>query len=179
MVTYELLEDGHREKTAIRRLLELADEEFVPPLSARTGTKQREGLDDPSGEDLSAYLEAALDHQYLLARQEDRVVGLLSFHEYDAPEFGAFRPANYVSTVIVHPDARRNGYARGLYEYLIDDLPRASRRPHVTTRTWGTNDSHIALLEELGFVTLEVVPDDRGPGIDTVYFGLDLTARES
>ena len=173
VVTYELRADGHGEEAAIRRLLELADEEFVPPLSARTGTDQRDGLDDSAGDSLDAYLDAALDHTYILARVDGEVVGGLSFHDgYEIPELEGYLPSNYVSTVIVHPDHRRHGYARGLWKRMLRGLPDSCREPYVTTRTWSTNDSHVALLMELGFEEVTRIPDDRGPGLDTVYFGL-------
>jgi ribosomal protein S18 acetylase RimI-like enzyme len=179
VVTYELRANGHGEAAAIRRLLELADEEFVPPLSARSGTDQRDGLDDSAGDSLDAYLDAALDHTYILARVEGEVAGVLSFHDgYEIPELEGYLPSNYVSTVIVHPDHRRNGYARGLWNRMLQDLPESRREPFVTTRTWSTNDSHVELLAELGFEEVTRIPDDRGPGIDTVYFGLALSAEE-
>lgn len=172
MVNYELHRDGHEAERAITRLLERADEEFVPPLSARTGTDQRDGLEDGTGEDLTPYLDSALDHTYVLALVQGEVVGFLSVHDgYEIPELEGYLPSNYVSTVVVHPDHRRNGYARELWKRALSGLPEAYRQPYVTTRTWSTNDSHIALLEELGFETVTRVPDDRGPGVDTVYFG--------
>ena len=167
-----LVSDIEPSEDAIWRLLEIADDEFVPPLSSRTGTEQRRGLDEQSGDDLSTFYEACLDHEFLLAEKNEEVVGFLSFHDgYEIEELRGYRPSNYVSTVVVHPEHRRNGYARRLYEHLFEALPPASQQPYVTTRTWGTNDSHIALLEAFGFDRVVRVPDDRGPGIDTVYFG--------
>jgi ribosomal protein S18 acetylase RimI-like enzyme len=171
-VTVRLVEDVEPCADAIWSLLEIADGEFVPPLSTRTGTEQRQGLDERSRDDLTTFFEACLDHEFLLAEQADDVVGFLSFHDgYEIEELQGYVPSNYVSTVVVHPDHRRKGYARQLYQHLFEALPPAVEQPYVTTRTWGTNDSHIALLEEFGFETLSRVPDDRGPGIDTVYFG--------
>lgn len=179
-VTVELVTEVRPYEDAIWNLLELADEEFVPPLSARTGTRQRNGLDDGSGEDLTTYFEACLDHEFIVAKKDDVVIGFLSFHDgYEIEELNGYVPSNYVSTVIVHPDHRRKGYARRLYEHLFDALPSAYRQPYVTTRTWGTNDSHIALLEDFGFDCLERIYDDRGPGIDTVYFGRETTTEPS
>jgi len=178
LVTVELVPDVAPYEDAIWSLLEIADEEFVPPLSARTGAKQRDGLDDRSGEDLSTFFEACLDHEFIIARKNDDVVGFLSFHDgYNIEELEGYLPSNYVSTVIVHPDHRRSGYARQLYEHLLGALPNGHRQPYVTTRTWGTNDSHIELLEEFGFDCIARIKNDRGPGIDTVYFGRETPPK--
>ena len=40
----------------------------------------------------------------------------------------------------------------------------------VRTRTWSGNDRQIGLLGSLGFREQERIVDDRGAGIDTIYF---------
>jgi hypothetical protein len=50
--------------------------------------------------------------------------------------------------------------------------------PYATTRTWSTNASHLDLLDELGFDLIKRVEDDRGDGIDTVYYGIEIDEFE-
>lgn len=187
----------------LRRLLTLADREFVPPLSARSGTTQTDGLaeaaphgprspstdapdSDPESRDaasggLAAYCASVLAQPAVLAlgggsgtgaddRDED-VVGILSVRGgYRAPPLGDFQPAAYVTTVVVDPAVRRRGVARRLYTTLADDPPPGVASPFLATRTWSTNHGHIALLEDLGFAAVARLPDDRGAGVDTVYY---------
>ena len=54
----------------------------------------------------------------------------------------------------------------------MTDVPEDVREPYVTTRTWDSNDRHLDLLSDLGFELLTRIEDDRGEGIDTVYYGI-------
>lgn len=38
------------------------------------------------------------------------------------------------------------------------------------TRTWSTNDAHIHILQSIGFVMVKNIDNDRGIGINTLYF---------
>jgi len=48
----------------------------------------------------------------------------------------------------------------------------------VVTGTWSTNKAHISLLRKAGFQTLITKMDDRGIGIDAVYFIREPDERE-
>jgi ribosomal protein S18 acetylase RimI-like enzyme len=179
-VTVEYVPETERFAAGIRRLLVAADDEFVPPLSAREGTTQTEGLDEAApadgsvGEAIEDYHSQCL-RQHLVACHDDGTLrGFMSFRDgYTTPELEGYHPSNYVSTVIVAPEYRRRGLARRMYRTVLSDLPGAVTDPYVTTRTWSTNDSHLALLDELGFENVATVPDDRGDGIDTVYYAFE------
>ena len=175
MITVEYISGPESYGDEIRRLLAAADDEFVPPLSAREGTTQTEGLSEQRNDVLDEYYEQCIDQSFILAYEADTVYGFLSFKRgYDIEEFGQYTPSTYVSTVIVDPDTRREGYARAMYEELLTNTPEEIRDPYVTTRTWSTNDRHLNLLDDLGFELLERVEDDRGDGIDTVYYGIEV-----
>lgn len=75
-------------------------------------------------------------------------------------------PNVYISTLIVHPDMRRRGIANKLYARM---LKKHSTR-YIFTRTWSTNMGHIRILSTLKFYEHLRLEDDRGEGIDTVYF---------
>lgn len=173
MTEIRFTSDGRAFGSDIRTLLELADDEFHPPLSGREGTTQTSGLDSRQNDALDDYHEDVLSQLLVLAIDGDDLAGFLSFrHGYEADALGDFVPANYVSTIIVHPDERRQGHGRSMYEKLLTDIPDRVRDPYVTTRTWSTNHSHLSLLDELGFRTITTIEDDRGDGIDTVYYGI-------
>ena len=40
----------------------------------------------------------------------------------------------------------------------------------IFTRTWSTNEAHIKILMKFDFEIMSVLKNDRGEGIDTVYF---------
>lgn len=63
---------------------------------------------------------------------------------------------------------RRHGLAQGFYHRLMALYPRFRRL--ISTRTWSGNSNHISLLQKLAFTGPVRIPDDRGPGIDTVYY---------
>ena len=158
---------------ALRRLLADADDEFVPPLSARRDTLEaRLGPERAQAAGIDRYLAAVLEQQLLIAQDVTGVVGLLSYrpgHVVTVDGHDPVGPAAYVSTIVVAPRARRRGLARALYEALFDEARHEVGGGAVATRTWAGNESHLTLLAHLGFVELIRLPDDRGPGVDTVY----------
>lgn len=175
MTTIEYITTPRNYGTEIRRLLEATQDEFVPPLSTREGTTQTEGLDQQQNDALEEYYRDCLDQSFIIAHDGEDVYGFLSFRPgYAIEELGEYTPSAYVSTIIVDPEHRREGYARQMYLELLTDVPESVSEPYVTTRTWSTNDRHLQLLDELGFELLARLEDDRGNGIDTVYYGIDV-----
>jgi GNAT superfamily N-acetyltransferase len=156
----------------IWKLLEMVDQEFIPALSHREGTTdqnlQGQHATQPRGP--HAYFTQVMEQHALLALSADRLLGLMSFIvHHRTPLLDALAPSTYISTIAVFPSERRGGLARQLY-YAVMDLPADLCSPFVVTRTWSTNDLHIPLLLEVGFKEACRLPDDRGPGIDTVYY---------
>lgn len=160
-------------RQAVRRLVWEADREFVPPLSARTPEANLSvgaGVDcDPEPE---VYWDDVQSHALLTAKDAvgGAVLGLMTVDlGRPMPPLGLVATA-YLSTVIVAPQARGRGVARRLYERLFDQTRAIDAAGQVVTRTWSTNASHRPLLDRLGFEVALRIPDDRGPGIDTLYF---------
>jgi ribosomal protein S18 acetylase RimI-like enzyme len=179
MVRVKFTADAEAHAGDIRDLLVEADDEFYPPLSGRDGPTQTSDLDAQRNDAIDDYHEEVMEQPFVLTLADDRVVGFLAFrHGYEADPLGEYAPSNYASTLIVHPDHRRQGYARQMYEVLLTDLPVEYRSQYVTTRTWSENESHLSLLEELGFRNIATLEDDRGEGIHTVYYGIVVDAVE-
>ena len=197
MIIQYILENTISEKyrDQIYKMIEDADTEFVPHLSKRSSTTQQVLSDDDPEEgeskerggtgsivfdrksdfkkkaDVSSYYENVLRQSAILAiDEEDRVCGFMSFIPHHDVEMGSSNKLEdvlYLSTLIVDKKMRRMGISRRMYETLFASFP--DRR--IVTRTWSTNDGHLPLLKRLGFQLLEVIPNDRGEGIDTVYYG--------
>ena len=155
----------------IWELLKAADKEFIPPLSARNSTRQnrlKPAADEVQSEPWS-YYEQLMEQCFILAEEENKVVGFFSYiPEYAVryPVKGETVTADYISTIIVNPQFRNRRLTRSMYELFLA-MPGAEL---VATRTWSQNHAHIHILESLGFTLAERIPDDRGEGIDTVYY---------
>lgn len=158
------------EQSALSSLLAEVGDEFVPPLTGRGGTTQVV-LNGGGKSTSNSYYEEMLLQSNMLAFVDDRLIAFVSFRaaHFDErlPQVGT---CLYISTIAVSPSERGRGYARKMYERIID-LPK-SFPAWVVLRTWSTNAAHLHLLDTLGFANLLTIPNDRGNGIDTVYVGL-------
>lgn len=157
---------------ALWQLLVTADDEFVPSLSSR-GEEAGERLmtDAPSASSgPRGYFNEILSQWVIFSLTNQCAVGMMSFiPHYSNDILRDWSPCSYLSTLIVDKPYRRSGVARHLYGYLIE-YSREIGDVAVGTRTWSTNVGHLALLDDLGFVPVKIIPDHRAPGVDTIYF---------
>lgn len=99
------------------------------------------------------------------------LIGFASFHAIEqSSHLQGYLPTNHVSIIAVDPERQGSGIGSRIYECLLSDLPSRYTQPHVSTKTWETNHDHIAILDGFGFDCVTRIEDDRGPGIDTVYY---------
>ena len=172
-----------RLRFGLHDLVRAANLEFVPPLGFR-GPMKDFALEEAASAAASAQVEAEpvkyleqMDGQpAILALDEDgTLLGFASFVENrDLSESLGVVATIYLSTIIVGSNARRRGVAAKLYEALFRHARTLDDAAIIVTRTWSTNASHIPLLGRLGFSVAKRLPDDRGPGVDTLYFRKDL-----
>lgn len=145
----------------ISLLLQKCDKEFIPPLSSRKGSLDTK-LIDCTNNDISGYRDSLLSQDFIIALDEnDKVTGFLSYVSMSIFDI----KCNYVSTIITDKDYRKQGVARALYKVMeeVSSLP-------IMVRTWSTNYKHMGLLNSLGFGCIKTIKNDRGTGIDTVYY---------
>ena len=163
-------EDKARYRADIMAMLTAADNDFVPPLSARFSPTQTAFGETPLACGVAAYFEDMCREQILGAFEGDTLLGFVTFMEnLDSPYFGEDHLPNlYICTLLVKPEARGKHLTKTMYEHLFFDLF-ADR--NLFTRTWSTNAAHIAILGKFGFREIARIRNDRGAGIDTVYFG--------
>ncbi|MFW6320775.1 MAG: N-acetyltransferase family protein [Halohasta sp.] len=162
-------------EAAIRRLLTAADEAFVPPLSAaaRSEVSRYDGGDGLTS--IDAYVEACLDRPLLAAVDDGQLVGFASLDAVTESEpLADYTPTTHVTVLVVDEAYRGRGIATRLYEHLLDSPPAGLPGSAVSTKTWHTNRAHISILDSLGFACVERVPDDRKPGVDTVYYAREI-----
>jgi len=160
-------ESGYAED--IHGLLILADKEFIPPLSARGSSTQKDlSATESVSEGAAAYYDTMASQPAVLAVENGRCMGFMAFKkDYTCEQISTqCLPNLYASTCVVHPDTRGQGLMRRFYEKMMELFPDRG----IYTRTWHTNFSHLKILDRLGFTELARLKDHRGPGMDTVYF---------
>lgn len=164
-----LLNDTQKEQYREDRLKIFAqnDMTFVPPMSSRTGTTQNtfQNKVNPSG--IQDYLAQMLSQQIMGVFLEEKLVGFVSYMKDRVTDVFDVLPNIYISTLVLQSETRGMGITKKLYNHLFSELyPTHS----IYTRTWSTNIAHIKILQGFGFEELKRIPDDRGLGIDTVYY---------
>ncbi|MFI6048144.1 GNAT family N-acetyltransferase [Nocardia sp. NPDC051321] len=112
-----------------------------------------------------------LDHFHrtsLVAETGGRLSGfLIGFASPSEPDEA------YIHFVGVHPDSRKSGLARELYERFFVTA-RAHDRRVVTAVTASRNEPSIAFHRRMGFTVDGPVPDYNGPGRHLVNFRREL-----
>ena len=153
----------------IMELLTLCDHEFVPPLSSRNSTTQsRLNVSGQNSAVPYEYFENIRIQPAFVVLEGGKVIGFMSFKKnYVSHEIPmSMTPNVYITTVIVHPRCRNRGITNKLYCALLERFTGY----HIFTRTWSTNDSHTRILSSRKFYEFRRLEDDRGDGIDTVYY---------
>lgn len=165
---YERITDK-KQLSDIMNLLTVCDKEFIPPLSARNSTTQNNLSSDEAGSAIpTQYYEHICSQPAFVAKKDRHIVAFMSikknFVSEEIPK--SYSPNVYITTVIVSPTSRHEGIAYKLYQALFKKF----KNRNIFTRTWSTNYSHIRILSSLKFYEHTRKTDDRGPGIDTVYY---------
>lgn len=161
---YSTLPERYHE--SVKNLLEKYDKAFIPALSQRNSTTQQTLVNNDNSTETSIdeYLNNLLEQSFILAIHNEELVGFMSFIEDKELPYGTQSPSNYVSTVIVDESFRGQGLTKQFYREMM-----RFKKP-ITTRTWSSNHSHIAILKSLGFENVKTLLNDRGENIDTVYY---------
>lgn len=152
--------------------------DFVPPLGQRDGTTAPL-TPGPAPNSVAAYFQDMLGQHNLVSTDADgQPAGFLSYrpaHPVPAPVVAAgivtVEQCVYVSTVAVRRELRGKGHGRAMYAALLERQRADDDFAWVLLRTWSTNGASMHLLAGLGFTHLARTPDERGPGIDTIYLG--------
>lgn len=168
---YKLLTQIEQEKyyEQIFEMMIAGDNDFIPPLSARSSTTQKDlTASQGSIEGLKSYFEEMKKQRFMVCLDGEILVSFVSFkenftndkiHDEDLPNI-------YLSTLIMRPEYRGQKVTQTLYGTLFDIYKDSG----VFTRTWSTNVPHIKILSKFDFETIATLKDDRGEGIDTIYF---------
>lgn len=181
-IKYTGLNTSEREWNDIWDILCQCDHEFVPSLSSRNSSAQTNlsGLTDPvihTAENKEAakpytYFDELKHQHFILAELDGKVTGFLTFKpDYICGALQDFGLSNYITTVCVNLKYRGQGILKSLYDHMENNLPLSVKCSRITTRTWSQNDAQIHTLLKRGYELLKTLDNDRGEGIDTMYFG--------
>ena len=170
-MNYILLNDLQKQeyKNDILSLMQLCDKDFIPPLSARASTVQKDLSSATANGDVSAYFNEMIKQNIIVIIEDGAFLGFVSFKENYYNDIINNKPLKniYVSTLMLAPAARGKHLTERCYEHLFNELYPTR---NVYTRTWSTNAAHIRILGKFGFNELHRIKNDRGENIDTVYF---------
>ena len=121
----------------------------------------------PSGERAHPMFFYEFGDQALIAEDEGQTIGfLLGFVCQATP------PTGYVHLVGIHPEYRRRGVGKALYEQFTERCSTLGARRMKAITTVG-NDGSVRFHEALGYSTREE-PDYAGPGRGRLVFTKDL-----
>ena len=157
-------------KAQLFRLLKAREQDFVPPISERGDKTPDENIRD--------YFQNLLSMKLVLietggsdnaeipdTENSSRIAAYLAYEpEHYFPSTG--ETILYMSSAIVDPEYRGHHFLEEMYESCFEE---AGDRP-VGTRTWSTNGVQLHVLPKLGFKVAERIKNDRGEGIDSLYF---------
>lgn len=151
------------------KLLVAADNEFIPPLSSRSSSTQQTLSNHTKRADgINQYFEQLKEQRFVVAFENEKLIAFVSYKEnYNCAEIpNSELPNIYITTLIVSHTERGKGVTKSLYNKLFGEY----KNVNIFTRTWSTNIAHTKILENYGFEILKIIENDRGNGIDTVYY---------
>ncbi len=153
----------------IVHLMTLSDKDFVPPLSSRSSTLQKNLSVNQSNGSIYAYFSEMIKQKVLAFIEDGVFLGFVSFKENYSNDviLPSTLPNIYLSTLVLDEKARGKHITQRAYEHLFNVL---YPKHNIFTRTWSTNAPHIRILDKFNFTELARINNDRGENIDTVYF---------
>ncbi|MFP4655723.1 MAG: GNAT family N-acetyltransferase [Methanohalobium sp.] len=147
--------DYHR----IRRFMELVNDDFTPPLDKRK-INLEERIQDTFDK---------LDSGYFIAESQTMdskisIIGLIGFDKYWKSGKDA-----YINFLAIHPEYRGLGLSSKLERELESKLLQEGIQ-HINVCTWSTNKPVLNFYEKNNYQVNHVLKNDRGNGIDTIYY---------
>lgn len=166
------------DKSQIWDILCQCDDEFYPRLSLRESSSQKDLTGTGAGTAKpETYFREMIQQDFILAYDETgkTVTGFMTFKQnYICSALEPFGVSLYITTVCVRKELRGHGIMKALYKCMETQVPEACACRRISTRTWSLNQAQLHELDKRGYHRLAVLKDDRGPGVDTVYFGMEV-----
>ncbi|MBT4823894.1 GNAT family N-acetyltransferase [Candidatus Woesearchaeota archaeon] len=123
---------------------------------------------------LEAYVKRVTTGKMLyLTNQDNKIMGLIAYREHYQDQ-NIVGP--YISTVAVLPEHHGKGLGQKLMGSAISDL-HSLGLDNIWIKTWTTNKA-ISLYKRNGFEVKIYLPDDRKPGVGSIYLRRDSKAKD-
>lgn len=173
-VSVRVLRSGHLPEPLARQLLALTrrcDGDFVPLCPGATGSVRSSATSAlRPGRTSRSYVDSLLELAHLVVLVQDEL--LVGYCAYYWPWMWRGTEHVYVSTAVVAPSHRGRGLSTRTGRRVVARALR--RRVPLLAKTWSTNQASMGALARWGRVD-KIVRDERGAGIDTVYWRLDTS----
>jgi len=166
---------SEKEKEKVWEILCQCDKDFYPPLSTRNSSSQKNlsHIESAAEEQPTVYYAEMIQQEFILAYEDDEVVGFMTFKQkYECEALTEFGTSLYITTVCVKKERRGHGIMKARYQIMEQEVSQVCDCNKVSTRTWSLNDAQIHELSKRGYKKLCILENHRGPGVDTVYFGI-------
>ena len=156
----------------IWEIMKNSDDDFIPPLSVREDTVHK-FKDHSSTQNLRGnqgpikYFEEIKKESFVLIIKNEKAVGFMSFiKDHPLVLNNKVVICDYITTIIIDKNCRNQGYTQIMYHQILNHR----KGKKIATRTWSLNNTHMRILDRLGFKLVQRDIDDRGVNIDTVYY---------
>ncbi|WP_292466515.1 GNAT family N-acetyltransferase [Methanolobus sp.] len=164
---YSISETRKTDYLQVKRFIELVDNDFHPPLSEREGGISERidvGLDTSKANFFVARLKERDSSDHI-----DGIVGMVGY----TMNWKSGDTA-YINFLATNPLYRNYGISRNLCLRLEDKLKKQDFKT-IYLCTWSSNPAAIYFYEKLGYYAYSVVLDDRGRGINTIYYKKNIS----
>ena len=155
LIRESYLNDYHR----IHRFMKLVNDDFNPPLDEREINLQ-ERIQNTLYKPDSGYL--ILESQTI--DSNIFIIGLIGFDKFWMNEKDA-----YINFLAIHPEYRGLGLSSKLERELVSKLEKEGIQ-YINVCTWSTNKPVLNFYEKMNYQLNHVLKNDRGDGIDTIYY---------
>ena len=176
-IIYKGTQLTEEDKAQIWEILCQCDDEFYPRLSLRESSSQKDLSGSGTGTAKPVtYFEEMIRQDFILAYADTgEVAGFMTFkRNYTCEALEGFGESLYITTVCVRKELRGQGIMTALYSCMEHEVPGILGCRKLSTRTWSLNQAQLHALDKRGYRKLAALKDHRGPGVDTVYFGLEV-----
>ena len=163
---------SEKQEKEVWEIVKKSDNDFIPPLSARTDTvhkfsDHKEVQNAKKEEVLAKFFYELKKESFVLILNDGKIEGFMSFiKEYPLKIDQGTIICDYITIIIIDPNCRNKGYTQKMYYEILT----ARKEKKIATRTWSTNNSHMNILDKLGFKLIQRDINDRGENIDSVYY---------
>lgn len=150
-------------------LLTRCDKDFTPPLSQRAAVGQTDWDSQGANTGIKDYYESLIEKATIITVTRNNK--LAGFCAYYYPYQWQGQSYLYVSTAVTAPEWRKHGLTNAYVRHICTAAMRL--KCPILAKTWSTNKQSMTALSRYAD-RADTLCDDRGAGIDTIYWETTL-----